>query len=334
MSISPLNTIDTAVAAGIVWVNAAGNQAKNTWFKRRPFSYSTISVDGQDTKVINFDGTDFKNRFHFWGSPIELRWDDTWSGATRNLDLLLARPGAGEFRLKGIDPQSGEAGHYPYESVKPRDAVNFDILIAHRGGSEPGWIQLLAWKGPGRLRFNTQGVGSIINPAESANPGMLAVGAAHWNKVNTIRDYSSRGPTPDGRVKPDIVGADCGETAARTTPFCGTSQASPHVAGMAALVRQRFPNYTPAQVVSYLKDNAQQPQQRISSPDPNYIWGARIHRSSSNHPTAPDTHTKRSGHSNWRFGSSGHWLAHRLMARACPDRQRVRHRLRPAPHTQ
>ena len=39
---------------------------------------------------------------------------------------------------------------------------------------------------------------------------------------------------------------------------------------MVALVRQRFPNYTPAQVVAYLKDNA---QQRISSPDPNNTWG-------------------------------------------------------------
>ena len=42
------------------------------------------------------------------------------------------------------------------------------------------------------------------------------------------------------------------------------------MAGMAVLVRQRFPNYTPAQVVSYLKDNA---EQRISNPDPNNTWG-------------------------------------------------------------
>ena len=38
---------------------------------------------------------------------------------------------------------------------------------------------------------------------------------------------------------------------------------------MAALVRQRFPSYTPAQVASYLKDNAEQRQ----SPDPNSTWG-------------------------------------------------------------
>ena len=50
--------------------------------------------------------------------------------------------------------------------------------------------------------------GSITNPAESTNLGMLTVGAAHWWTPNTIANYSSRGPTPDGRVKPDIVGAD------------------------------------------------------------------------------------------------------------------------------
>ena len=145
-------------------------------------------------------------------------------------------------------------------------------MVANRGGSEPGWVQLLAWKGGGGsvLKFSTPETGSITNPAESANPGMLTVGAAHWSSVDSIESYSSRGPTPDGRTKPDLVGAACGQTAARSLPFCGTSQASPHVAGMVALVRQRFPSYSPAQVVSYLKENA---EQRISSPDPNNTWG-------------------------------------------------------------
>ena len=157
--------------------------------------------------------------------------------------------------------------HDPYEGVAA--FANYDVMIAHRGGSEPEWIQLLGWSGQG-LTFSTPETGSIINPAESASPGMMTVGAAHWQNVTSIESYSSRGPTPDGRIKPDLVGADCGETAANSSPFCGTSQASPHVAGLAALVRQRFPDYTPAQVVAYLKENA---EQRISSPDPNNAWG-------------------------------------------------------------
>ena len=264
-SVSPLNTVDRAVAAGIVWVNAAGNSAQRTWFQRGPFSYSTISIDGEDVRVLNFEASNFKNRFHIWGS-LQLRWDDAWGGASRNLDLLLVTPDSGDITLASIDPQSGGGGHFPYERVV--SGATFDVMIANRGGSEPGWIQLLAWSGQG-LTYKTPETGSITNPAESANPGMLTVGAAHWSNANSIESYSSRGPTPDGRVKPDLVGADCGQTASRSSPFCGTSQASPHVAGMAALVRQRFPSYSPAQVVSYLKENAEQ----RTGPDPNNAWG-------------------------------------------------------------
>ena len=136
----------------------------------------------------------------------------------------------------------------------------------------PEWIQITAW-GIDYIEPHTEHSG-IATPAESRNAGMLAVGAAHWNSVDSIEPYSSRGPTPDGRVKPDIVGADCGATSLRPlnehgNGFCGTSQAAPHVAGMAALVRQQFPTYTPAQITNYLKGHAEQRE----SPDPNNTWG-------------------------------------------------------------
>ena len=264
LSISPLNTIDTAVAAGFVWVNAAGNQARGTWFKRDP-DYSP--VNGEPYRFLRFSESTTINAQSFIGGRLELRWEDEWGKAETDLDLLVYEQGTDEIELQSIDIQSGEAGQDPYEWVSGRGPV--DILIVHRGGPEPEWIQLVGW-GQTRLTLNSSGAGSIINPAESANLGMLAVGAAPWGDVYSIESYSSRGPTPDGRVKPDVVGADCGETAISNMAFCGTSQASPHVAGMVALVHQRFPQYTPAQVVSYLKENA---QQRITSPDPNNTWG-------------------------------------------------------------
>ncbi|MDE2787785.1 MAG: S8 family serine peptidase [Chloroflexota bacterium] len=127
---------------------------------------------------------------------------------------------------------------------------------------EPDWIQLEAWDIPA-LEFYSPGH-HIGNPEESRNPGMLAVGAAHWGSPQAIASYSSHGPTIDGRIKPDITGIACGQTALRYSRswdgtecwFSGTSQAAPHVAGLAALVRQRFPNYTPAQVAEYLKKHA------------------------------------------------------------------------------
>ena len=267
LSISPLNSIDRAVSAGIVWVNAAGNQAQGTWFKRSPLDYTTDTIDGEEIKFLRFSGSEIKNLNSYIGGRLELRWDDKWGGADTDLDLFALARGTDEIALRSINPQSGEPGHNPYESVG--SLATFDILVAHRGGPDPDWIQLVGW-GPTRLTLNSSGAGSIINPAESANPGMLAVGAAPWSNTNAISSFSSQGPTPDERMKPDVVAANCGETATRNTPFCGTSQASPHVAGMAALVRQRFPDYTPAQVVSYIENNA---EQRISSPNPNNTWG-------------------------------------------------------------
>ena len=267
LSISSLNSIDRAVSAGIVWVNAAGNQAQGAWFKRGPLDYTTDTIDGEEIKFLRFSGSEIKNLNSYIGGRLELRWDDEWGGADTDLDLFALASGTDEIALQSIDLQSGGAGHNPYESVG--SLATFDVMVAHRGGPEPDWIQLVGW-GPTRLTLNSSGAGSIINPAESANRGMLAVGAAHWSNTNVISSFSSRGPTPDGRIKPDVVAANCGETATGGQGFCGTSQASPHVAGMAALVRQRFPNYSPAQVTSYLKDNA---EQRISSPDPNNDWG-------------------------------------------------------------
>ena len=182
---------------------------------------------------------------------------------------------------------------------------DFGIVVFHYSGGVPDWIQLVVWSA-GSIEHHTEN-GSITNPAESANPGMLAVGAAPWYDVNTIEPYSSRGPTPDGRVKPDIVGADCGETA--LTPlneyrrgFCGTSQAAPHVAGMAALVRQRFPDYTPAQVAAYLKYHA---QQRVT-PDPNNTWGHGFAQLPSPDRAALEALYNATGGANWTNNTN--WL--------------------------
>ena len=262
---SPLKTVDRAVAGGAIWVNGAGNYGQRTWFG----TYPIVNVDG--TKYVAFNGSDVFNDIALEVGDVitvQLRWEDSWSGTNRDFDLLIWDFATSTIVDYSFDPQQGRVGQVPFELLSyqvPRDG-RYAVVVVHEGGSTPGWIQLTVW-GVGSIEHYTES-GSIANPAESSNPGMLAVGAAHWNKVRTIEHYSSRGPTPDRRVKPDIVGADCGATALRNG-FCGTSQAAPHVAGMAALVRQRFPTYTAVQVANYLKEHADQRE----SPDPNNTWG-------------------------------------------------------------
>ena len=92
-------------------------------------------------------------------------------------------------------------------------------------------------------------------------------------KVNTVAGFSSRGPNggaPD-IIKPDIAAPGVDTLAAHTpTPndgnvpgelfqsLNGTSMASPHVAGIGALLRQARPDWTPEMIRSALMTTARQ----------------------------------------------------------------------------
>ena len=274
--------VNTAVAGGITWVNSAGNDAKDTWFGR--FSNPDFVNDGYH----NFNGAVECNTVFIpelngdEKFTAQLRWDDRWFGATRDLDLYLFDVSNLSIPVESSeDEQAGGSRHIPREilSYKPPSAGEYCLAVHHYRGFAPVWIQIQAWRGS-NLEYHTI-EGSIGNPAESANPGLLAVGAAGRNasvanpfNAGIIEPFSSQGPTPDGRTKPDIVGADAGQSVTYRSDrnpdgyFFGTSQASPHVAGLAALVKQRFPNYHPANITSYLKANAE-----ARGAVPNNTWG-------------------------------------------------------------
>ncbi len=98
-------------------------------------------------------------------------------------------------------------------------------------------------------RGRAQAAYSAAKPiADSRSPMLVAVGAIDpaIGRVNpssgeAIAEYSSRGPTNDGRIKPDVTAPSCiASTIYRpgVNPPCfnGTSAASPTVAGLAALL--------------------------------------------------------------------------------------------------
>ncbi|MBI2169779.1 MAG: S8 family serine peptidase [Actinobacteria bacterium] len=76
----------------------------------------------------------------------------------------------------------------------------------------------------------------------------------------SLADFSSRGPTSDGRVKPDLAAAGVDIYAAKPGDsyrvLSGTSMASPFVAGVTALMLDANPSLTPAQVKSTLTGTA------------------------------------------------------------------------------
>ena len=269
---SPLATVDIAVDGGVTWVNAAGNGAVDTWYG------SFNDPDGDN--VHSFASGDECNSFTLDpgdGIVAQVRWGDIWQGASRDLDLALNKVTAsGNERVEAsTDNQYGDISHVPIEVVVyiSESGGEYCLEINQWGAKRPEWLQMQVW-GIYNLEHYTINY-SISSPAESRNPGMLAVGATRYDDTSTIEYFSAQGPTPDGRIKPDIVGVDGGQTVSYSSDrrpegrFYGTSQASPHVAGLAALVKQRYPDYTPETITAYLEDTAE----ARGSSVPNNTWG-------------------------------------------------------------
>jgi subtilisin family serine protease len=107
---------------------------------------------------------------------------------------------------------------------------------------------------------------SSVGPPGCARK-VLTVGAA--SKADAIASFSARGPTADGRVKPDLLlpGVDIVSCRAQGTTMgspvdtlytraSGTSMATPHAAGVVALLLEAFPALTPAQLKERMMNTA------------------------------------------------------------------------------
>ncbi len=109
----------------------------------------------------------------------------------------------------------------------------------------------------------------MLTPADADS--MISVGALDVD--DTIAGFSSRGPTSDGRIKPEIcapgVGVVLGDVGGGFYSGTGTSFATPLVAGSCALLMQAHPEASAQEIRRAVLASGSQ----SSHPDTAYGWG-------------------------------------------------------------
>lgn len=127
--------------------------------------------------------------------------------------------------------------------------------------------------------------------------GTTMVGDGDCTLVGTIANFSSVGPTRDGRIKPDVVAPGVNIISAgnsfdedsfggrmvtktvflnREYPWramSGTSMAAPCVAGIVALWLQANPQLSPDDVKEIIKATSQKPEESLEYPNNTYGYG-------------------------------------------------------------
>ena len=238
----------------LLWVNAAGNEGASHW--------TTLAVDRNRNGYVDNVDPRFPDLIAVAGEQMQITvvWDDWGSdprrpSALQDIDayLLAEQPGglvpvaasrevqngrgkaAEMMALQGIP--RGQVLYLALHMKRVSRAVRVHVFV--RGGD-------IAPKVPGH---------SVGIPATAR--AALAVAAVDARN-DRLEDFSSRGPTDDRRMKPEVSAPDNtismaygrGRSAGR---FPGTSAAAPHVAGFAALLKQLEPQASAANLYAAIQ---------------------------------------------------------------------------------
>jgi len=239
---------------------------------------------------------------------VDLFWDD-WTTVNQDYDLFLfefddAALSWNTIRAASTNIQSGGPGQTPQEWLDYTVSGAMGAGAACPAGT--GWFGILVAEYSTTSDRNLQIYSNLIEtyyhvenrsltfPADSAS--VVSVAAIDVTS-HAQESYSSEGPilAPGGGLptlrlaplagpqKPDMASfANVDTESYGPGVFNGTSAATPHVAGMAALIKDNNPAFTADQIEQELLVHASYPTNDLGTPghDYEYGWGmARFYRS-------------------------------------------------------
>jgi len=182
----------------------------------------------------------------------------------------------------GLGPAQGRVEMWRFNNTAPclfYNGAQTDRLLLTEPANAEGAITVGAWS----TKINWNDCQGLV---EGFNPPFGAIGA--------LANFSSPGPTSDGRSKPDITapGVEIASTTSfDTNPQCapayawnlddgmmhtinqGTSMSSPHAAGACALLLQKFGAVDPAWVKQYLFAHARTDANTGAAWNRDWGWG-------------------------------------------------------------
>ncbi len=161
---------------------------------------------------------------------------------------------------EGVDIINTSLGYFAFDEAK----YNYDYTTDLDGntafitrGAEIAFAKgMLLLTAAGNYGNDTSWGGRISVPADA--PNSLAVGAV--NSSGVYATFSSKGPTSDNRIKPDVCvqgqGAAYINTSGAVATGNGTSYATPLLAGGIACMWQAMPEATNAEILQRVKESA------------------------------------------------------------------------------
>lgn len=262
----PISQIaDRLAANGVLLVTSAGNYARGQW--------SGTWRDGDGDGRLDFNGDNGLWVYQGGGRGPYVAWDQYQACGLTDLDASLYDE-QGALVARGWDAQRRDADRCePFERLTAVPGAGWYRLEVRdtRGPTADLRVQVLSTSGQ---VDGGQPEGSVTDPGASRSA--LTVGAvrADGYLTNGLEGFSSRGPTADGRSKPDLVGPD-GLTveAYGAEAFYGTSASAPAVAAAIAVVMSSEPGLSARDAADRLSGWTWGDVVAFQAPDPGFGAG-------------------------------------------------------------